>query len=174
MGWDDDSGADYVGDDVEALLEAVSGDDDDSGADYVGRARRRRVSKHARKMALAMSGKMPVVFLGFDSTITASSSGTATSEPNVKVRPTDLIVRDANANDFQFTSMRIGRVDLLTGSTGIPAAIFQTGVQRPPISAPELEAGTIASIACTNLTAADSRFLAAYLCLDISKHPVSP
>ncbi|HEU5316788.1 MAG TPA: hypothetical protein VFX49_11805 [Chloroflexota bacterium] len=175
---DYDVGADYVGDEaVDALMAAVSGDDDDDvGADYeeVG-ARRARRSRAKRALSrIALAGKLPVVFLGFDTTAAASAGAAATTEPNVKVRPTDLIVRDTNADDFQITSMRIGRVDLLTGATGIPAGIFKTSVQRPPISAPELEAGTQASIQLTNLTAAASRFMASYLCLDLSRRPVSP
>lgn len=177
---DYDVGADYVGDDaVDALMAAVSGDDDDEvGADYddeVGAIRRRRRGKAKRALSrIALAGKLPVVFLGFDTTAAAAGSAAATTEPNVKVRPTDLIVRDTNADDFQITSMRIGRVDLLTGATGIPAGIFKTSVQRPPISAPELEAGTQASIQLTNLTGAASRFMASYLCLDLSRRPVSP
>lgn len=170
---------DYVGmdyavgdDDLEALL-GVAGDDDD---DDVGAARRRKPA-NKRVMALAKAAKarsLPAVLLGFRDSIAAAATETVTSEPNVKLRPTDLIVRESNADDFVLTSIRIGRVDLITGSVGVPASIFTGAQQRPPISAPVLEAGTNATIGVENLTNAASLFLAAYTCLDLSRHPVSP
>jgi hypothetical protein len=117
---------------------------------------------------------MPAIFLGFDTTIAASTSTASTSEGNVRLRPTDLIVKPENAGDWQLTSLRIGRVDLMSGATGIPASAFTGSMQRPPISAPVLEAGTLSSIQASNLTLASSRFQAMFTALDISKNPVSP
>lgn len=169
-------GADYVGEDLDYLMA--------TGADYVGALNPAALSRLAPSAARAISGvnkrnfalarSMPAIFLGFDQTVAASTAGTATSEGNVSLRPTDLVVRASNAADWQITNMTVGRVNLLAGSTGIPAEAFNTSVVRPPISAPELKAGTVASIALTNLTAASSRFLAMYTALDLSRHPVSP
>ena len=160
-------GADYVGsDDLSYLMS--------TGADYVGAPVLRPLPGGVNKRQFALARQMPAIFLGFDQTVAASTAGTATSEGNVSLRPTDLIVRSSNAADWQITSMVVGRVNLLAGSTGIPAEAFNTSVVRPPISAPELKAGTAASIAITNLTAASSRWLAMYTALDLSRHPVSP
>ncbi len=158
-------GADYVGSDLSYLMS--------TGADYVG-APNLRLAGGVNKRQFALARQMPAIFLGFDQTVAASTAGTATSEGNVSLRPTDLIIRSSNAADWQITSMVVGRVNLLAGSTGIPAEAFNTSVVRPPISAPELKAGTAASIAVTNLTAASSRFMAMYTALDLSRHPVSP
>lgn len=165
-------GADYVGEDMSYLLA--------TGADYVGAGAPFQMRHPAaalqgvNKKNFALARSMPAIFLGFDKTIAASGSDSATSEGNVSLRPTDLVVRASNAPDWQITNMTVGRVNLLAGSTGIPAEAFNTSVVRPPISAPELKAGTVASIALTNLTAASSRFLAMYTALDLSRHPVSP
>lgn len=168
-------GMDYVGDDELDELLGVSGDDDD---DDVG-ARRPRVNLGSKKRMQAMQKAararfLPAVLLGFRDSIAAAATEIVSSEPNVKLRPTDLIVRESNADDFVLTSIKIGRVDLITGSVGVPASIFTGSQQRPPISAPELEAGTNATISVENLTNAASLFLAAYTCLDLSRHPVSP
>lgn len=162
-------GADYVGEDYDYLMA--------TGADYVGAGPNRglmRTPGGVNKRQFALARSMPAIFLGFDSTVAASTSSTASSEGNVSLRPTDLVVRASNAADFLINSMVVGRVNLLAGSTGIPAEAFNTSVVRPPISAPELKAGTAASIALLNLTAASSRFLAMYTALDLSRHPVSP
>lgn len=171
-------GLDYVGadDELEQLL-AVAGDDDD---DEVGAAPRNRakarasLKKDIALRKLSMARNLPAIFLGFDQTVAASGTAQATSEGNVKLRPTDLIIKASNADDFQITSIRIGRVDLLAGSTGIPAGAFVSTVQRPPVSAPELEAGTQSVIALTNITALASRFMAMFTALDLSRRPVSP
>jgi hypothetical protein len=167
-------GADYVGadDDLQDLLNAVSGDYDDD--EEVGAARKRKTNIKLKLAKLASAGRMPAIFLGFDTTIAASTSTASTSEGNVRLRPTDLIVKPENAGDWQLTSLRIGRVDLMSGATGIPASAFTGSMQRPPISAPVLEAGTLSSIQASNLTLASSRFQAMFTALDISKNPVSP
>lgn len=174
-------GADYVGDsDLDDILAAVSGDyddDDEVGAVKFSKsaaAKMKKIAKMMKLKQLTASGQMPAIFLGFDSTIAASTSSTASSEANVKLRPTDLIVRDTTADDWQITSIRIGRVDLLSGSTGIPATAFTGATSRPPVSAPVLEAGTQSTIYLTNLTGASSRFMAMFTALDLSKNPVSP
>jgi len=164
-------GADYVGADEETLALLGVGADY-VGADYVGAHHH---GKRLKPMHLAMARNMPAIFLGFDqNTIAASSSASVTSEGNVALRPTDLVVRASNAADFQFTQITIGRTNLLAGATGIPAEAFNTSVVRPPISAPVLEAGTLATLGTTNLTAGASRFMAMFTCLDLSKHPSSP
>lgn len=163
-------GADYVGADEETMALLGVGADY-VGADYVG------AHHHGRRMApskMAFARHMPAIFLGFDQNVNASASANATSEGNVALRPTDLVVRASNAEDFQISQLTIGRTNLLAGSTGIPCAAFNTSVVRPPISAPVLEAGTVATVGLTNLTAATSRFLAMYTCLDLSKYPSSP
>lgn len=168
MAYYDSTGLDYVGD-----------DDDDVGLDYVGDdddvgARRRRAKKGLKIGALAKAGSLPQVFLGFDVTVNASTTGTATAEPNVHLRPTDLILRGSNAEDFLGTTLQVGRVNMIVGANGIPMAIFGPNQKRPVISSPMLQGGTNAQINLTNLTAANSRFLAALVCLDVSKHPASP
>ena len=155
-------GGDYVGDDASAALLGV-------GAHHL--AARGRATP---KMNLALARLMPAIFLGFDSTINASSSANVTSQSNVNIRVTDLIVRSANAGDFQFTFLQIGRVNLLAGATGIPAEAFNTSVVRPPISAPLLLGGVPASQSITNITLANSRYMSMYSAIDASKHPVSP
>jgi hypothetical protein len=160
-------GADYVGSDMDYLLA--------TGADYVGASRLEGLrGSSVNKRQFAMARSMPAIFLGFDQTVAASTAGVASSEGNVSLRPTDLVIRSSNAADWQITNMVVGRVNLLAGATGIPAEAFNTSVVRPPISAPELKAGTAASINLTNLTAASSRFMAMYTALDLSRHPVSP
>jgi len=165
-------GADYVGDDeLQALIDAVSGDDDE---DEVGARRKSKKAVQLKLAKLAASGRMPAIFLGFDTMIAASTSTPSTSEGNVRLRPTDLILKAENAGDWQLTSLRIGRVDLMSGATGIPGSAFTGAMARPPISAPVLEAGTLSSIQVNNLTLASSRFMAMFTALDISKNPVSP
>lgn len=170
-------GADYVGDaELDELLAAVSGDDDD---DDVGAVRpkakaKANIAKMMKLKRLTASGQMPAIFLGFDQTVAASTSSTATSEANVKLRPNDFIVREATADDWQITAMRIGRVDLLAGATGIPASCFTGAQARPPVSAPVLEAGTQSTLYITNLTGGSSRFMGMFTALDLSKNPVSP
>ena len=156
-GYDDETGADYVG------------DDDDVGADYVGAKRRK---KNLANMARARN--LPQIFLGFDSTVAASTSATSTAEPNVHLRPTDLVVRAANVEDWLITDIQVGRVNMIAGANGISASCFSPLAYRSVISCPPLQAGTNAQIAVTNLTLASSRFLAHMVCGDISRHPASP
>ncbi len=154
---------DFVGDlESAALLGAVSGD-------FVG-ARH----GHGHKAALALARLMPAIFLGFDATVNAASTSNVTSQSNVNIRVTDLIVRGANAADFQFTFLQIGRVNLLAGATGVPSECFNTNVVRPPISAPLLLGGVPASQSVVNLTGGNSRYMSMYSAVDASKHPVSP
>ena len=151
-------GGDFVGDDSAALLGV--------GAHHLAR--------RTPKQNLALARLMPAIFLGFDSTVNAGVSSNVTSQSNVNIRVTDLIVRGSNAADFQFSFLQIGRVNLLAGATGVPAEAFNTGVVRPPISAPLLLGGVPASQSITNLTGANSRYLSMYAAVDASKHPVSP
>lgn len=158
VGYDDETGADYVG------------DDDDVGADYVGARRKKKMN--LAKMALA--GRLPQIFLGFDSTVAAATAATSTAEPNVHLRPTDLVVRAANVEDWLITDIQVGRVNMIAGANGISASAFSPLARRSVISCPPLQAGTNAQLAITNLTAASSRFLAHMVCGDISRHPASP
>lgn len=160
----DMTGLDYIGEDD-------SGYEDTTGVDYVG-ARMKHKTPQAR-VRFALASRLPQVFLGFDTTVAASTSAASTAEPSVHLRPTDLIVR-GNAADFLITTMQVGRVNMIVGSNGIPAEIFGANIKRPAISSPKLQGGTNAQLNLTNLTAGSSRFLAALVCLDVSDNPASP
>lgn len=157
----DETGIDYVG--------------DETGIDYVGAAKRGIHPTHARRLqAIALAGRLPKVFLGFDSTVNSATTSAVTAEPVATLRPVDLIVRSSNVEDFQFGDLKVGRVDMIVGSSGVPASMFAPNANRPVISSPPLQAGTNATLNTTNLTNANSRLLAALVCLDISKDAPSP
>jgi len=161
----DMTGLDYVGDD-ETGLDYVG--DDESGA----RGRRFKMTPQT-KAKYALASRLPQVFLGFDTTVAAAGQGTSAAEPNVHLRPTDLIVR-GNAADFLITTMQVGRVNMIVGANGISAEMFGANIKRPAISSPKLQGGTNALLNLTNLTGGSSRFLASLVCLDVSDNPASP
>lgn len=125
----------------------------------------------AHKMNLAaMAGVLPQIFLGvLSGTVAAAGTEAIPAEPNVRFRITDFIVDDAIANDFRITAIQIGRLNLLTSNVGIPASMFRTSVQRPPIETPILEAGTQAVVTVLNTSGADRIFSASFIALDLTK-----
>lgn len=126
----------------------------------------------AHKIALAsMAGFLPQIFLGVLSvgTVAAGANANIPAEPNVPFRITDFIVDDAIANDFRITALQIGRLNLLTSGDGIPASMFRTSVQRPPIETPRLEAGTEAVVSVLNTSGAARTFNAAFIAIDLTK-----
>jgi hypothetical protein len=90
------------------------------------------------------------------------------STPNVTIRPT-MLTFAPNGDDFEISGMKIGRIDLMAGATAIPAAIFLPAAIRPPVYAPEHEAGTPATLTVNNRTAAASTCRAAFGSLDIGR-----
>ena len=138
-------------------------------------AKRNKAMKKAlarRKLSMeARAGALPQIFLGVDSgavNIAAAAQQGINSEPNVDMRITDLIVDDSNAAAFRVTQIAATRVSMMASGDGIPATVFLSGVQRPPIRVPRVPAGTNVVTTVVNRSGAGARFEATYIGIDLT------
>lgn len=169
----------YVGDDdFEEIVSGLDDDDDESGADYdeSGARKKRRKGKNKGLVLqrLAQIGRLPGIYLGFNESVTANTSESVQSEPNISLRPTDLMVNEGNCDSFDIDDIKVGQYSMIAGSQDIPASIFSTRAVRPPLSSPVLGGGTNAVIDVANLSGADQVFRAALFCLKVGKHSSGP
>ncbi|MEZ4447687.1 MAG: hypothetical protein R3B72_51905 [Polyangiaceae bacterium] len=134
-----------------------------------------RAVQMQRISAAAKAGALPQIFLGVDSAqkyqtgIPANQTVTLAVESTEPLRITNFLVDDAIASDFAVNRIQIGRLNLLAGSHAIPAAMFKSGIERPPMETPMLPAGTEAKIEVTNRASAPRHFLAAFTGIDLSR-----
>jgi hypothetical protein len=135
----------------------------------------RRKNKMLQMGAASKARNLPQIFLGLDSSdgaglpILAGTTRTVRTEPTTPLRITDLIVQAAFAADFSITRIDIGRLNLLAGGQPIPADAFISGVQRPPVEAPVLPAGTEAAITVVNNGGAARVFRAMFVGIDLQR-----
>jgi hypothetical protein len=135
----------------------------------------RRKNKMLQMGAASKARNLPQIFLGLDSSdgggapILAGATRTVRTEPTTPLRITDLIVQAAFAADFSITRIDIGRLNLLAGGQPIPADAFISGVQRPPVEAPVLPAGTEAAITVVNNGGAARVFRAMFVGIDLQR-----
>ena len=112
----------------------------------------------------------PQILLGIeDTSVAAASTESVTTESTAALRITDFFVRDAVGDDFLLTEMKISRLDILAGSDPIPASMFRSSVQRPPIETPRLPAGTLLTIGAQNITGAAKRFNGCFVGHDLTR-----
>jgi hypothetical protein len=182
MDLDDVGGIDIVGaDDMLELLDIVGAQEGQQLSfknveHFLKRLKSAKAKKLTRKLAmLSKAQQVPQVLLGFDSghagaaAIAAAAGATITTQPTVDLRITDMIVDATFAADFLITSIDIGRLNLMAGAQGLPATAFVSGVQRPPIEAPRLPAGTDASVAVTNISGQARRLIGMFVGIDLSQ-----
>ncbi|MEQ9324214.1 MAG: hypothetical protein RIF41_33940 [Polyangiaceae bacterium] len=134
-----------------------------------------RAVKMQRLSAAAKAGALPQIFLGVDSLqsvptgIPAGGTRTIAVESTEPLRITNFLVDDAIASDFAVNRIQIGRLNLLAGSHPIPAAMFKSGIERPPMQTPTLPAGTEAKVEVTNRATAPRHFLGAFTGIDLTR-----
>lgn len=130
--------------------------------------------KEAQMQALAQGAAghaQPQVFLGSNSgavPIVAGATAVVTSSSGALLRITDLIVSDGIANDFDILSIQVGRLNLLASGDPIPASMFRSSVQRPPIEVPRLHPGQNISITVRNNAGAARTWSASFVGIDLS------
>lgn len=125
--------------------------------------------------AASTAGEVPQALLGIDSLdkaqngIAPGTSLTISVEATDPLRITSLLVDDVIAGDFSISRIQIGRMNLLAGAYPVPASIFKSGIERPPIATPILPAGTEASIEVQNRSGAPRDFKAAFMGIDTNR-----
>lgn len=125
----------------------------------------------AKQEQLARAGSLPAIVLGVDSgstLITAGSSSTIATGPSVPVRITKFTVASSAAPFFNINEISIARLNLLAGSSGVPAENYIPNAETPPIEAPILPAGSQVVVVVENLDGSSHRFRGAFSCLDLT------
>ena len=123
----------------------------------------------SRRSAAAQASDLPQVLLGINnSSVAANTSAAVTTQASTTLRITDFFCRDAVGDDFNISAMKMGRLDLVTGGA-VPASMFRSSVQRPPLETPALASSTTISMTVDNLTGAAKRFDGGFTGIDLDR-----
>ncbi len=171
MHGDDESGWEFVGDDV---------DGDELGIWYPGKkkgASKQRQLMQARAAALAQRRvqegailrdvnptKAREYILGFDSTaVPGSTSANITKRPQVIFRPERVIIPAAVGVDFQVVDIKVGKNSQFSASGEVPAVVFAETAFGVRLKMDTCQVSMDVTISVRNTNAAQRNFTAAII-----------
>jgi hypothetical protein len=135
----------------------------------------RRAAQHQYAQDQALLAYMTQIPIGVEADVNPVPAGgafTSTSTPVVSM----LVVRFQIPNwvnpFFLITEAKFARVDLLGGSSGIPASDFAPEAITGPLENPEIAAGTPIIVNGTNIDGAPHPFFASFRAIDTSTNSV--
>jgi hypothetical protein len=117
-------------------------------------------------LALKKPTSARLLTLGFDSVadVTAASSATVNSQPQVVFRPDRLVIPLDVATHFLVDDLKIGKNSMFISATGVPAECFSHDASGVGLKMDTAQVSQIISITVTNLDAVtDYRFIAALI-----------